>query len=168
MKNLNEPDMPVVAPQAAIKPLPRVPAPEPQPEPRASEGKPPRFCCFVTGTDTEIGKTTIAAGLLHRARLQGLATAGVKPVASGCERTAAGLRNGDALALLGNLERSRQLWARSAKVQGDGAERTRRLAALFGAIADRKLKSWSYGGALSYYRRAAVLSAGSQGPSAKT
>ena len=56
---------------------------------------------FVTGTDTEIGKTTIAAGLLHRARLQGLATAGIKPVASGCERTAEGLRNGDALALLG-------------------------------------------------------------------
>ncbi|MDC7828631.1 MULTISPECIES: dethiobiotin synthase [Pseudomonas] len=56
---------------------------------------------FVTGTDTEIGKTTIAAGLLHQARLQGLTTAGVKPVASGCERTADGLRNGDALALLG-------------------------------------------------------------------
>ena len=56
---------------------------------------------FVTGTDTEIGKTTIAAGLLHRARQQGLVTAGVKPVASGCERTAEGLRNGDALALLG-------------------------------------------------------------------
>ena len=56
---------------------------------------------FVTGTDTEIGKTTIAAGLLHRARQQGLTTAGVKPVASGCERTVDGLRNGDALALLG-------------------------------------------------------------------
>jgi len=56
---------------------------------------------FVTGTDTEIGKTTIAAGLLHAARLLGLSTAAAKPVASGCERTAEGLRNGDALALLG-------------------------------------------------------------------
>jgi dethiobiotin synthetase len=55
---------------------------------------------FVTGTDTEIGKTTIAAGLLHAARLQGLSTAAAKPVASGCRRTADGLRNDDALALL--------------------------------------------------------------------
>lgn len=54
---------------------------------------------FITGTDTEVGKTTIAAGLLHVARLQGLSTAAVKPVASGCEVTLEGLRNGDALAL---------------------------------------------------------------------
>ncbi|MWV15249.1 dethiobiotin synthase [Pseudomonas sp. L-22-4S-12] len=56
---------------------------------------------FVTGTDTDAGKTTIAAGLLHAARQAGLSTAAAKPVASGCEATAAGLRNGDALALLG-------------------------------------------------------------------
>lgn len=56
---------------------------------------------FVTGTDTEVGKTTIAAGLLHAARRAGLSTAAAKPVASGCERTAEGLRNSDALALLG-------------------------------------------------------------------
>ena len=56
---------------------------------------------FVTGTDTEIGKTTVAAGLLHAARLAGLSTAAAKPVASGCEQTADGLRNDDALTLLG-------------------------------------------------------------------
>lgn len=56
---------------------------------------------FVTGTDTEIGKTTIAAGLLCAARQRGLTTAGVKPVAAGCERTPDGLRNEDALALQG-------------------------------------------------------------------
>lgn len=56
---------------------------------------------FVTGTDTEVGKTTIAAGLLHVARRAGLSTAAAKPVASGCEITAEGLRNSDALALLG-------------------------------------------------------------------
>jgi dethiobiotin synthetase len=56
---------------------------------------------FVTGTDTEIGKTTVAAGLLHAARMAGLSTAAAKPVASGCQRTADGLRNDDALALLG-------------------------------------------------------------------
>jgi len=55
---------------------------------------------FVTGTDTEVGKTTIAAGLLHAARWAGLSTAAAKPVASGCEMTAGGLRNSDALALL--------------------------------------------------------------------
>jgi dethiobiotin synthetase len=56
---------------------------------------------FVTGTDTEIGKTTIAAGLLYAARRAGLSTAAAKPVASGCVATAEGLRNDDALALLG-------------------------------------------------------------------
>lgn len=55
---------------------------------------------FVTGTDTEVGKTTIAAGLLHAARLHGLSTAAAKPVASGCVSTVQGLRNDDALALL--------------------------------------------------------------------
>ena len=55
---------------------------------------------FITGTDTEIGKTTIAAGLLHAARARGLSTAAVKPVAAGCERTADGLRNDDALTLM--------------------------------------------------------------------
>ncbi|MFP6851527.1 MAG: dethiobiotin synthase [Pseudomonas sp.] len=56
---------------------------------------------FVTGTDTEIGKTTVAAGLLHAARMAGLSTAAAKPVASGCVLTADGLRNDDALTLLG-------------------------------------------------------------------
>lgn len=55
---------------------------------------------FVTGTDTDAGKTTVAAGLLRAARLAGLSTAAVKPIASGCELTAQGLRNSDALALL--------------------------------------------------------------------
>ena len=60
-----------------------------------------REAYFVTGTDTEIGKTTIAAGLLHAARMAGRSTAAAKPVASGCEQTFDGLRNSDALALLG-------------------------------------------------------------------
>ncbi|AJE16943.1 dethiobiotin synthase [Stutzerimonas balearica] len=54
---------------------------------------------FVAGTDTDVGKTTIAAGLLCAARLAGLSTAAVKPVASGSWYTVAGLRNDDALAL---------------------------------------------------------------------
>ncbi|SDM73334.1 dethiobiotin synthase [Franzmannia pantelleriensis] len=54
---------------------------------------------FITGTDTDAGKTLIASGLLTLARRQGLTTQGLKPVASGCESTPAGLRNRDALAL---------------------------------------------------------------------
>jgi dethiobiotin synthetase len=55
---------------------------------------------FIAGTDTDVGKTTIAAGLLHAARLLGLSTLGAKPVASGCSMTAKGLRNSDAQALI--------------------------------------------------------------------
>jgi dethiobiotin synthetase len=55
---------------------------------------------FITGTDTDVGKTTVAAGLLHAARSAGLSTAAGKPVASGCDVTPKGLRNSDALALL--------------------------------------------------------------------
>ncbi len=54
---------------------------------------------FVTGTDTGVGKTRVAAALLARARLLGLSTAGLKPVASGCEEIDGVLRNEDALAL---------------------------------------------------------------------
>jgi dethiobiotin synthetase len=55
---------------------------------------------FIAGTDTDVGKTTIAAGLLHAARLAGMQTLAAKPVASGCEVTTKGLRNSDALALM--------------------------------------------------------------------
>lgn len=54
---------------------------------------------FVTGTDTNVGKTLVAAGLLLAAKKQGLRTAALKPVAAGCEKTDAGLRNEDALLL---------------------------------------------------------------------
>lgn len=54
---------------------------------------------FITGTDTDAGKTTIAASLLATARQQGLSTLACKPVASGSIMTADGLRNADALQL---------------------------------------------------------------------
>lgn len=57
---------------------------------------------FVTGTDTEVGKTVASTALLQAARALGRHTAGYKPVASGSEMTAAGLRNSDALALQRN------------------------------------------------------------------
>ena len=40
---------------------------------------------FLTGTDTEIGKTFVTCALLHRARQLGLKAAGLKPVAAGTD-----------------------------------------------------------------------------------
>lgn len=54
---------------------------------------------FIAGTDTDVGKTVVAAGLLHWAKLQKLSTAACKPIAAGCEKTADGMRNNDALLL---------------------------------------------------------------------
>lgn len=55
---------------------------------------------FITGTDTDAGKTLCTVGLLYKAAAEGKSTLGLKPVASGCEETAEGLRNADALALM--------------------------------------------------------------------
>ena len=55
--------------------------------------------CFVTGTDTGIGKTRVSAGLLRALAQAGVKSVGMKPVASGAEMTSEGLRNEDALAL---------------------------------------------------------------------
>ncbi|CBJ80163.1 dethiobiotin synthetase [Xenorhabdus bovienii str. Jollieti] len=57
---------------------------------------------FLTGTDTEVGKTVVSCALLQAANKQGYQTAGYKPVASGSEITSEGIRNGDALALRRN------------------------------------------------------------------
>ena len=54
---------------------------------------------FIAGTDTDVGKTLIARGLLAAANQQGLSTAAIKPVAAGCSETPEGLRNEDALLL---------------------------------------------------------------------
>lgn len=55
---------------------------------------------FITGTDTDAGKTSVAAGLLCAAKQQGCSTLAMKPVASGCDMSTEGLRNSDALALI--------------------------------------------------------------------
>lgn len=59
---------------------------------------------FVTGTDTEIGKTVVSCGLVAALQQQGLSVAAMKPVASGCELTPDGLRNADALALMNQAD----------------------------------------------------------------
>ncbi|MFS8979791.1 dethiobiotin synthase [Cupriavidus necator] len=43
------------------------------------------FACFVTGTDTGVGKTHACATLLHGLRAAGYGTVGMKPIASGSE-----------------------------------------------------------------------------------
>ena len=55
---------------------------------------------FVTGTDTEVGKTLIAAALLTLARQRGLSCAALKPIAAGCTRENGQLVNDDALQLI--------------------------------------------------------------------
>ncbi len=56
---------------------------------------------FVTGTDTEVGKTLIAASLLHALKARGYRCVGMKPVASGCIPAAPGRhRSQDAETLL--------------------------------------------------------------------
>jgi len=54
---------------------------------------------FVTGTDTGVGKTRIAAALCAAYAARHQRVAAMKPVASGCRQTSAGLRNADAEAL---------------------------------------------------------------------
>ncbi|MFC4930601.1 dethiobiotin synthase [Massilia sp. GCM10023247] len=87
------------------RPLPvEEPAPAPL-EALAAEGIPSRFCCFVTGTDTEIGKTLVSSAILHKLVERGLRACGMKPVAAGAELVDGELHNEDAdmLAAAGNV-----------------------------------------------------------------
>jgi dethiobiotin synthetase len=54
---------------------------------------------FILGTDTNVGKTTLAVNLLSILKTNGYSTIGAKPIASGAQQTKKGLRNSDALAL---------------------------------------------------------------------
>jgi dethiobiotin synthetase len=69
---------------------------------------------FVTGTDTDSGKTLVSSALLSAVNASmtkidpaasispanRMSTLGIKPIASGCVQTSEGLRNGDALQLM--------------------------------------------------------------------
>lgn len=50
---------------------------------------------FVTGTDTEVGKTLVAAALVHAYRRAGGKAIGMKPIAAGCHRVDGAWRNED-------------------------------------------------------------------------
>jgi len=57
---------------------------------------------FITGTDTNIGKTWATAAMMHKLRQLGKTVVGMKPVASGCTLQAGQWRNDDALMLQAN------------------------------------------------------------------
>lgn len=54
---------------------------------------------FITGTDTNIGKTTATLQLIKKSQNEGFRTLALKPVASGCDLIDNKLYNSDALAL---------------------------------------------------------------------
>src|SRR3569832_2008925 len=54
---------------------------------------------FITGTDTDVGKTHVACGIVRRLRGRGLRVGVYKPAASGCRTVAGDLVSDDALAL---------------------------------------------------------------------
>jgi dethiobiotin synthetase len=57
------------------------------------------FSCFVTGTDTEIGKTFVSCALLHAFAQSGARVVGMKPVAAGAVWREDAWRNEDVDAL---------------------------------------------------------------------
>ncbi len=54
---------------------------------------------FITGTDTDVGKTWISLGIIEALKQQGHKVGVMKPISAGCDKTANGLRNQDALLL---------------------------------------------------------------------
>lgn len=54
-----------------------------------------QFACFVTGTDTEIGKTLVSSAMLRALTAQGVKAVGMKPVAAGAYERDGVLHNED-------------------------------------------------------------------------
>ncbi len=54
---------------------------------------------FVTGTDTDVGKTWFSLALMRKLQSEGRVVTGMKPVAAGCEWLQGGWKNQDALLL---------------------------------------------------------------------
>ena len=58
-----------------------------------------RLSCFITGTDTEIGKTTVSCAIIRALVKKGLQVAAMKPVAAGAFESDGALHNEDVDAL---------------------------------------------------------------------
>lgn len=112
MTHRNETDLPLaplpdlVTPEAA-----RDPTAQQQPQALSASIAPPRLCCFVTGTDTGIGKTLVSSAILHILVSHGRRACGMKPVAAGAEMRDGVLHNDDAdlLAASGNVHLPRPI-----------------------------------------------------------
>lgn len=94
-------DEPALVGSPVLAPLPDT---ELQPAKRGTPAPTP-FASFVTGTDTEVGKTLISAAMLHALVKTGVRACGMKPVAAGAVRKGADWHNDDAdrLAAAGNV-----------------------------------------------------------------
>jgi dethiobiotin synthetase len=62
---------------------------------------------FITGTDTEIGKTETTLGLMAALQRHAQTVLGMKPIAAGCTDSADGLRNDDAERIRAQASRQR-------------------------------------------------------------
>ncbi|WP_321158431.1 ATP-dependent dethiobiotin synthetase BioD, partial [Providencia stuartii] len=56
---------------------------------------------FITGTDTDVGKTVSTLAILQALNSQGIKAVGYKPIADQCIDTPEGMRNKDALLIHG-------------------------------------------------------------------
>ena len=104
--NLDDPVIAVDVPPADTPEVVEADELTPQVQPAVvANGLPPRFCCFVTGTDTEIGKTLVSSAMLHALVKAGVRACGMKPVAAGAELRDGELHNDDCdqLAAAGNV-----------------------------------------------------------------
>lgn len=91
--SLNDPIDPMLVTAAATAAAPEL---ETEPKAQAIGGLPSRFSCFVTGTDTEIGKTLVSSAILHKLVAGGVRACGMKPIAAGAEMRDGELHNDDA------------------------------------------------------------------------
>lgn len=55
---------------------------------------------FITGTDTEVGKTRVTLAVMAALQVLNKQVVGMKPVASGCSESSDGLRSDDALQII--------------------------------------------------------------------
>ena len=91
--SLNDPIDPILATATVTAAAPVL---EEEPMAQAIGGLPSRFSCFVTGTDTEIGKTLVSSAILHTLVARGVRACGMKPIAAGAEMRDGELHNEDA------------------------------------------------------------------------
>lgn len=71
-----------------------------------------KHSCFVTGTDTGVGKTLIASAIVHLLTQKGIRAVGMKPVAAGCVKDKSGAMLSEDVSMLmaaGNVSAALEL-----------------------------------------------------------